>query len=190
MVQNVLVIDETSMTLLTDYKGQFVGGWWFTEKLNGVRAYWDGRQFWTRGGNIIDAPKWFTKDLPSFPLDGEIHAGRGRGFLNDNSAYKVAMTAVRQGGEWFSEMDDGEPIRFTAFDAPAALGNWRERMAIVPRGTAIAYTEIKTGPGRNLSLLMEEIHRCGGEGGVLRHPEAPYEKGRSKHLLRWKFTKG
>jgi len=29
---------------------------WMSEKLDGVRAYWDGRQFLSRQGNIYDAP--------------------------------------------------------------------------------------------------------------------------------------
>src|ERR1700756_589482 len=30
-------------------------GWWLSEKLDGVRAYWDGRQFWSRLGNPFHA---------------------------------------------------------------------------------------------------------------------------------------
>src|SRR5205807_4753846 len=28
-------------------------GWWLSEKLDGVRAYWDGRQFLSRQGNLF-----------------------------------------------------------------------------------------------------------------------------------------
>ena len=39
-----------------------------SEKLDGVRAYWDGRRFLSRQGNLYHAPDWFTKDLPAIFL--------------------------------------------------------------------------------------------------------------------------
>ena len=49
-----------------------LSGWWMSEKLDGVRAYWDGRQFLSRQGNLYHAPDWFIKGLPQVPLDGEL----------------------------------------------------------------------------------------------------------------------
>src|SRR5207253_6739875 len=51
-------------------------GWWLSEKLDGVRAYWDGRQFLSRLGNLFHAPEWFLAGLPGTPLDGELWLGR------------------------------------------------------------------------------------------------------------------
>ena len=36
-----------------------LGGWWMSEKLDGVRAYWDGKQFLSRRNNVYHAPDWF-----------------------------------------------------------------------------------------------------------------------------------
>ena len=47
-------------------------GWWMSEKLDGVRAYWDGKQFLSRLGNLYHAPAWFIAGLPDVPLDGEL----------------------------------------------------------------------------------------------------------------------
>jgi len=66
---------ESQMTLAADHGSQRLGGWWASEKLDGCRAYWDGRQFWTRSGNIIPAPDWFTKGLPDVHLDGRSGPG-------------------------------------------------------------------------------------------------------------------
>jgi hypothetical protein len=52
-------------------------GWFMSEKLDGVRAYWSGSKFYSRQGNQFIAPAWFTKDLPKEPLDGELWCGRG-----------------------------------------------------------------------------------------------------------------
>ncbi|MDH5587209.1 MAG: hypothetical protein OEZ05_11315, partial [Nitrospirota bacterium] len=49
-----------------------------SEKLDGVRARWDGKHLISRGGQVFAAPDWFTKSFPSIPLDGELWIGRGR----------------------------------------------------------------------------------------------------------------
>lgn len=35
---------------------QDITGWWLSEKLDGVRAYWTGKQFLSRQGNVYHAP--------------------------------------------------------------------------------------------------------------------------------------
>ena len=49
-----------------------------SEKYDGVRAIWDGKILHSRAGNVIQAPAWFTKDLPKMPLDGELWLARGK----------------------------------------------------------------------------------------------------------------
>ncbi|HJV93246.1 MAG TPA: DNA ligase, partial [Azonexus sp.] len=43
-----------------------------SEKLDGVRAIWDGQVLRFRSGKTITAPGWFTDGLPRQPLDGEL----------------------------------------------------------------------------------------------------------------------
>src|ERR1043166_1698864 len=57
---------------------QDLAGWWMSEKLDGVRAYWDGKMFLSRLGNKLHAPDWFCAGLPEVPLDGEFWIGRKR----------------------------------------------------------------------------------------------------------------
>ena len=52
--------------------------YWVSEKLDGVRAYWDGKQLISRGGNLIAAPAWFVADFPAQKLDGELWLGRSK----------------------------------------------------------------------------------------------------------------
>lgn len=40
--------------------------------LDGVRAYWDGANFYSRNGIRYHAPKFFREALPKVPLDGEL----------------------------------------------------------------------------------------------------------------------
>ena len=48
-----------------------------SEKLDGVRAYWNGENFYSRNGLLFDAPAWFKAGLPTDThLDGELWCGR------------------------------------------------------------------------------------------------------------------
>ena len=51
-------------------------GWLMSEKFDGIRAFWNGSEFYSRNGNKFFAPEWFTKDFPICQLDGELFAGR------------------------------------------------------------------------------------------------------------------
>ena len=42
--------EKPDLMLLENYKDQNVIGWVMSEKLDGVRGYWDGKQLFTRGG--------------------------------------------------------------------------------------------------------------------------------------------
>ena len=63
------------------------GDWLVSEKLDGMRAWWDGKgrggeggkgSLWTRQGNRIHAPPYFTASFPPHTaLDGELWLGRG-----------------------------------------------------------------------------------------------------------------
>jgi len=178
---------ESQMTLATDQTTEWLGGWLASEKLDGCRAYWDGRQFWTRSGNIIPAPKWFTQGLPDVHLDGEIWAGR--------KGFKDASNAVRLGGKWF----ETPGLEFAAFDAPQVDGNWPQRMTEAARAVkkaayavAVKFARVRdgiwTGHKNDLAELMLHFNRLGSEGLMFRNPDANgYETGRSQNLLRVKF---
>ena len=48
-----------------------------SEKLDGVRCYWDGEKMYTRNGNEFYPPDYFKDALPKdVCLDGELWTGR------------------------------------------------------------------------------------------------------------------
>ena len=56
---------------------QAPNGWFMSEKFDGYRALWDGKNFRSRAGNIFEAPESFKKWMPSnVVLDGELFMGR------------------------------------------------------------------------------------------------------------------
>jgi DNA ligase-1 len=53
-------------------------GWLMSEKLDGVRCYWNGSAMYTRNGNLFYPPDWFKQELPNdMALDGELWTKRG-----------------------------------------------------------------------------------------------------------------
>jgi hypothetical protein len=45
---------------------------YFSEKYDGVRAYWDGNMLYSKYGLPLPVPPEWTKDFPIIPLDGEL----------------------------------------------------------------------------------------------------------------------
>lgn len=70
---------DVSLLLAHNYDGsQNVHQWWCSEKLDGVRAFWDGSTFRSRAGNTFHVPQFFFDKLPkTHHLDGELFLGRG-----------------------------------------------------------------------------------------------------------------
>src|SRR6516225_5672720 len=91
-------------------------GWWMSEKLDGVRAYWDGQQFLSRQGNLYHAPGWFVAGLPDLPLDGELWI--------DRKKFQRTTSIVRRQ----DRSDHWKEVRFVVFDAPAMSGLFEERV--------------------------------------------------------------
>ena len=57
-----------NLILAKEYNGQNIAGWAMSEKLDGVRAYWDGRKLISRQGHPFSPPASFTRQFhPRFP---------------------------------------------------------------------------------------------------------------------------
>jgi DNA ligase-1 len=155
--------------------------WWMSEKLDGVRAYWDGKQFLSRQGNLYHAPDWFIEGLPAVPLDGELWI--------DRKKFQRTVSIVRRQdkNELWNE------VRFLIFDAPAASGGFEERLAYLQdslaKGAAKFARQHSHERCKNLEALRTELARIeslGGEGLMLRQPGSKYVAGRSATLLKVK----
>jgi DNA ligase len=94
-------------------------GWLMSEKLDGVRAYFDGKCFISRQGNLYHAPDWFVAGLPNVPLDGELWLGR--------KAFQRTVSIVRRQ----DQSDHWKQIRFLVFDAPGLAKGFEDRLAFV-----------------------------------------------------------
>jgi DNA ligase-1 len=155
--------------------------WWLSEKLDGVRAYWDGRRFLSRQGNELHAPDWFAAGLPETPLDGELWL--------DRKAFQRTVSIVRRQ----DKSDHWKQIRYVVFDAPGLDEPFEARLEHVSATLGHIGSEyvspLEHQRCRGLEHLREELERIealGGEGLMVREPGSRYEAGRSTSLLKVK----
>lgn len=156
--------------------------YWLSEKYDGLRAYWDGQQLRTRGGDVVVAPAWFTAGWPVEPMDGELWAGRGR--------FEEALSTVRQ---QLPNEEAWRRIRFMVFDLPAHPGPFTDRIAayhgVVSRIDQPWVRAVPQERVPNHAVLMARLDRMvkdGGEGLMLHRGDAPYRAVRSDDLLKVK----
>lgn len=174
------------MRLGTYQRDSNVDGWLASELLDGVRAYWDGKDLYTRLGTLIKVPSDFTAGFPPYPLDGELYTKR-KDYANI-STIVMAKTPDPGWSGWAQ-------ITYNVFDAPKAQGGLLARLAKVnewieqnpkvkSRMKIIKQTKIKN--KQELAKMFEEIIASGGEGVVIRDPEAAYKPGVSDKNLKYK----
>jgi DNA ligase-1 len=153
-----------------------------SEKLDGVRAIWDGEQLRFRSGNPVNAPRWFVDALPKVALDGELWLGRGR-FERLSGIVRREMPID---AEW-------RQVRYLIFELPGGEGSFRERagrierlvaQAGVPWLAAVRQEPVIDRP--SLQAHLAAVLKAGGEGLMLHRADAPYESGRSDTLLKLK----
>jgi DNA ligase 1 len=160
---------------------QDLTGWWVSEKLDGVRAYWDGKALISRYGNRFHAPDWFLEGLPDIPLDGELWIGR--------KAFQRTVGIVRRQ----DQTDLWKQVRYVAFDAPGVDAAFEGRITAIHahierhRPPYLAAHEHAVCAGLDqLRAELARVEELGGEGLMLRQPESRYEVGRSLTLLKIK----
>lgn len=158
-----------------------VSGWLMSEKLDGVRGYWDGQKMISKNGNLFYPPKEFTQGLPPFPLEGELWGGRG-------SFEQTASIVMKQ-----QPHDGWRQIKFAVFDAPLIPGRFTERIAKAidwfashPSAYAFVIPQSELQDHAELQSELQRIEKLGGEGLIVRAPDAYYSIGRSPTILKVK----
>jgi DNA ligase-1 len=154
-----------------------------SEKLDGVRAWWDGERLRFRSGAPLAAPHWFTAPLPRRALDGELWLARGR--------FDALSGLLRQE----HGLDDPlwRSLSYQLFELPDAPGSFAQRVqALQALVTAADLPHLRLNEQRRLTDPAElqrwlaEVVAAGGEGLMLHRAGAPYVTGRSEVLLKLK----
>ena len=170
-------MNETQMQHGQHWNGEDLTGWIVSEKLDGVRAYWDGAVMWSRSGREIPLPLEWRAALPAgVALDGEIYDGI--------DGLSRCSTAARLGR--FTDS-----MRFRVFDAPAIAATYLNRLAtadIALAGNPIASTisAVCVRSTARAMTLASQIIAAGGEGLIARNPGITTKAGRTASLLKIK----
>ncbi|WDD99549.1 DNA ligase [Thalassomonas actiniarum] len=159
-----------------------ISEFFISEKLDGVRGYWTGKQLLTRQGNIINAPVFFTIGWPNIPLDGELWLGRNR--------FEQVSATVRT---FKAKAKDWQQIRFMLFDLPGHKGTFSERikaMRAIVTATNNPYLNMisqeKLSSVGSLQARLKQVVDNGGEGLMLHHQDAYYQNGRNALVMKLK----
>ncbi len=160
----------------TDWSGQSLAGWWLSEKLDGWRCLWTGREFLTRRGHVPHAPAWFLAGMPALPLDGELWAGRG-------AFGTIQRNALSQAGDW-------RGILFCPFDVPASGTRIEDALATLRALRLPSHVRPveyrRCASSAEAIAILRSLQAQGGEGAMLRRPGSRYQPGRTSDLLKIK----
>lgn len=157
--------------------------YWVSEKLDGVRAFWDGEQLRTRQGHLIHAPQAMLDSLPKVALDGELWLGRGR--FAELSGLVRRQTPDRH---------DWRDVQYRIFDLPGQLTPFDQRVAdirqICQESNADWLKPVRQFrlPSREaLEHYLQQLTDEGAEGLMLHRGSALHQAGRSDDLLKVKL---
>lgn len=164
------------------YQGtEDIKNWVMSEKLDGIRGYWDGKRFQTRKGNQIHPPKWFINNFPPFELDGEL--------WSDRNSFEFIQSVVLDK----KPSSDWRKITYNIFEVPNAKGDFSSRLKKAKvwfsehqNSYAVIIPQIIIKDREHLQQFLKEIESKGGEGVIVKNPKAFYHTGRSPHILKVK----
>ncbi len=158
-----------------------ITNWFMSEKLDGIRGYWNGKKLLTRKGNVINAPEWFIQIFPPFALDGEL--------WSDRKSYEFIQSAVLDK----HPSDSWKKITYNIFEVPNCKGdfsarlkkaeNWfkenqNDHVKIIP--------QIVCNGKKHLQNFLSMVESKGGEGVIIKDPAQKYHTGRTPHVLKVK----
>jgi DNA ligase-1 len=177
-------VRKPALLLANAYKNHDPSGWWMSEKLDGVRAFWDGKRFISRLGNVFPAPDFYKRGMPKTPLDGELWMGRKK--------FQETMSVVksRDGGERWKK------LQYVVFDVPEMKVPFEGRqraLASIVRSARSPHLRLvnqaKVRDALHLRQALKAVVQKGGEGLMIREPGSRYVRKRSSTLLKVKNFK-
>ena len=156
-------------------------GWVMSEKLDGVRGYWNGIRLLTRKGLPLNPPLWFIQNFPPFELDGELWSRRG-----DFAFIQSVVLDTVPGEGW-------KQISYHIFEVPNQKGGFLSRLkkaedwfSTHPNDHVKMIPQIPIREMSDFTRFFADVESKGGEGVMVKDPVAPYHTGRSSHMLKVK----
>jgi len=175
-IQNLFSYEKPNLLLLNKYtKDKNITSCYMSEKLDGVRAYWDGEKLISRSGKVFNTPKFFTKDFPKLKLDGELWSTR--------ADFSHIVSIVNQ-----KKAHDGwNKLTYNIFEVPDTEGDLLTRLQNVKDSRYIkVIQQIKVKDTKHLEEFLKTIEKKEGEGVVVRDGTLSYFTGRGDNALKVK----
>jgi len=171
-----LFAQKPELFLLKNYTSKSsIDGWVMSEKLDGVRAYWDGEKLISRNGKVFAAPSFFTNKFPSYELDGELWSQCGE-FSH------IASIVNRK-----LPHDGWKELTYNIFEVPNAIGSLHNRLKLVKKSKYLRVVkQIDVKNRVDLQKFLKSVEAKGGEGVVVRDGTLPYYTGRTQNALKVK----
>lgn len=178
-----IALDPPKIQLASKYRSSIVvSDYLVSEKLDGVRAYWDGKQLISRQGNVFWAPRWFINNFPTQALDGELWIARKH--------FEKVSGIVRQRRINNANWHD---VRFMVFDLPRSAANFEQRIAQIKKlinqsdsQYLMMIKQFRLNSETELLQRLELVVSQGGEGLMLHRAQAKYRAARSNDLMKLK----
>ncbi|MFK8067638.1 MAG: DNA ligase [Gammaproteobacteria bacterium] len=163
-------------------KNEDLEHYWVSEKLDGVRACWNGKDLISRQGNRFNAPAWFTKKFPKQKLDGELWIKRG--------TFEQLISTVKKHQPIDSEW---QKVKYMIFDLPDSGKIFTDRLVelkllinplklpqlqLIKQSRVTSHAELQT--------KLQSVIKQGAEGLMLHRDDSLYRAGRSSDLLKVK----
>lgn len=176
-----LYSSELQKAKIYDKSKHNITNWYMSEKLDGIRAYWNGKEFKSKNGNKIYAPDWFTKDFPNFELDGELWSKR-----DDFENIQNIVLDEKPTSKW-------NEITYNIFEVPNENGNFDKRLEKIKSWLEKNPNKfIKIIPQKicknesELNNYLKELIDKKAEGLILKNPNLDYFTGRNENILKVK----
>ncbi len=164
-----------------DKKIHDIKNWYMSEKLDGIRAYWTGKELLSKNGNKINAPIWFIKDFPPFELDGELWTKR-----DDFENIQNIVLDTKPSIKW-------EEITYNIFEVPNTNGDFDKRLEKIKLW-------LQKNPNKYINIIPQQLCKNESdldnylknllekkaEGIILKNPKLEYFIGRSDDILKVK----
>ncbi|MGF1683844.1 DNA ligase [Photobacterium minamisatsumaniensis] len=166
-----------------DMKLENLSHYFVSEKLDGIRAQWNGENLQTRRGNLIHAPGWFTANFPkNRSFEGELWLGRDQ----FQALSKIVLDDVPSDELW-------RKVTFHVFDSSSIKGPFKIRYQALsqqiptlesPYIHVILQQQIASLDA--LLKLLDEVEKQGGEGLMLQHQANDYRSGKTDGFFKLK----
>ncbi len=176
IVFTVVYAGKPKLLLLNTYRNDMnVTSWYMSEKLDGVRAYWDGEKLLSRSGKVFSVPKFFIKDFPRHKLDGELWTKR------EDFSNIVSIVNKKKVHKGWTE------LTYNIFEVPDASGDLLERLQHVKETPYIkVIKQVKVKDEEHLKFFLKFLENKGAEGIVVRDGSLKYYTGRDNNALKVK----